>query len=146
MQIRKMVKNYSFPAKHDKLFLKKIISRASLRVDIKLSVLLFTLDCLLSQIRKNRCCLGVTLLLPAGFEYRFKSCGLAYFESKKKFKKKFKIFQKIDEILKKKFLNPRHGSKMASRILLNGSSVLLWLNFWVPNIIWQSWKTIHKIR
>ena len=35
------------------------------------------------------------------------------------------IFQKINEILKKKILNPRHGSKMASRILLNGSSVLL---------------------
>ena len=57
---------------------------------------------------------------------------------RKKRKKKFKIFQKIDEIFQKNFLNPRHGSKMASRILLNGSSVLLWLNFWVPNIIWQS--------
>ena len=65
---------------------------------------------------------------------------------KKNFLKKFKIFQKIDEILKKKFLNPHHGSKKATRTLLNGSGVLFWLNFWVPDIIWQSWKTIHKIR
>ena len=62
----------------------------------------------------------------------------------KKKKKKWKFFKKIDEILKKKFLNPRHGSKMASRILLNGSGVLFWPNFWVPDIIWQSWKPYIK--
>ena len=63
---------------------------------------------------------------------------------KKKIQKKFKIFQKNHEILKKKILNTRHGSKMASRILLNGSGVLFWPNFWVPNIIWQSWKPYIK--
>ena len=65
---------------------------------------------------------------------------------RKKEKKKIKIFQKIDEIFQKKILNPRHRSKKATTTLLNGSGVLFWLNFWVPDIIWQSWKTIHKIR
>ena len=59
---------------------------------------------------------------------------------------KFKKFQKIDQIFKRNFLNLCHGSKKASKTLLNGSGVLFWLNFWVPDIIWTVIKTIHKIR
>jgi hypothetical protein len=45
-------------------------------------------------------------------------------ELKKKKNQKFKKIQKIEQIFKKFFFNLCHGSKMASRTLLNGSGVL----------------------
>ena len=48
-------------------------------------------------------------------------------------KTKFKNFQKIDQIFKKNFLNLCHGSKKATRTLLNGSGVSV--VHWVPQFI-----------
>ena len=56
----------------------------------------------------------------------------------------FENFQKIDHIFRKIFLNPCHGSKMASRTLLNGSGVFFLLNFSLPNIIWTLKKPYIK--
>jgi hypothetical protein len=57
-----------------------------------------------AQMKKNRCCLSVALLLAA----RFKSCGLAYFRSKRNSKKTYfpnfmELFSADATIFSKKF-------------------------------------------